>query len=85
MTERYVTAQELAELMGVSVKTIYRLRRAGMPSESWGMARTRRYLPSKAIAWVLEQESTPDKMAGERLRLVQEHRPGAKRNQTEVT
>jgi predicted DNA-binding transcriptional regulator YafY len=49
--ERYVTATELAQLMAVSVKTVRRLTAAGMPSESWGMARTRRYLPSEAIAW----------------------------------
>lgn len=49
--ERYVTAGELAELMGVSVRTVERMRAAGMPSESWGMNRTRRYLPSQAIAW----------------------------------
>ncbi len=47
--ERYVTAAELAQLMGVSVKTIRRLTAAGMPSETWGMARTRRYLASECI------------------------------------
>jgi phage terminase Nu1 subunit (DNA packaging protein) len=49
--ERYVAATELAELMGVSVRTIDRFRAAGMPSEDWGMKRTRRYLPSQAMAW----------------------------------
>jgi predicted DNA-binding transcriptional regulator YafY len=49
--ERYVTAGELAELMGVSVSTVKRMVRAGMPSETWGMSRTRRYLPSQAVAW----------------------------------
>jgi hypothetical protein len=53
--ERYVTAQQLADRMGVSVSTIKRLTRAGMPSESWGLARTRRYLPSQAIAWAIER------------------------------
>lgn len=38
-------------LWGVSVRTVNRLTAAGMPSETWGMARTRRYLPSQAIAW----------------------------------
>lgn len=51
MTERYVTARELAELMGVSVRTIQRLTTPGMPSENWGMSRTRRYLPSQAMTW----------------------------------
>ena len=49
--ERYVTASELAALMGVSVRTIKRMTAAGMPSENWGMSRTRRYLPTHAIAW----------------------------------
>ena len=49
--ERYVDARELAVRMGVSVRTVNRLAAAGMPSETWGMARTRRYLPSQAIAW----------------------------------
>ena len=49
--ERYVDARELATLMGVSVSTIKRFVGAGMPSETWGMTRTRRYLPSRCIAW----------------------------------
>ena len=49
--ERYVTAGELAELMGVSERTIRRMVAAGMPSETWGMGRTRRFLPSLALAW----------------------------------
>jgi excisionase family DNA binding protein len=49
--ERYVTAGELAELMGVSERTIRRMVAAGMPSETWGMGRTRRFLPSEAVAW----------------------------------
>lgn len=49
-TERYVSRAELAEMMAVSVKTVDRLVAAGMPSETWGM-RTRRFLPSRALAW----------------------------------
>jgi hypothetical protein len=37
--------------MGVSMRTVNRLVAAGMPSETWGMARTRRFLPSRAMAW----------------------------------
>ena len=51
MSERYAAARELAELMGLSVKTVRRLTAQGMPSETWGMARTRRYLASECIAW----------------------------------
>jgi hypothetical protein len=55
--ERYVDAGELAELMGVSLSTVKRMRAAGMPSESWGMARTRRFLPSEAMRWARERGS----------------------------
>jgi hypothetical protein len=51
VSERYVDARELAELMGVSVSTVKRLVAAGMPSETWGMSRTRRFLPSQAMTW----------------------------------
>lgn len=53
--ERYVTAGELAELMGVSVSTVKRMVAAGMPSETWGMSRTRRFLPSAAIGWARDR------------------------------
>jgi phage terminase Nu1 subunit (DNA packaging protein) len=56
--ERYVDARELAELMGVSTRTIVRFVKQGMPSETWGMSRTRRYLPSRAIAWARERSGT---------------------------
>jgi len=68
MTERYVTAAELAELMGVSVKTVRRLTTQGMPSETWGMSRTRRYLPSEAIAWAQSRTTIR-----ETARTVQQH------------
>ena len=45
--ERYVDARELAELMGVSRVDDQALVAAGMPSETWGMSRTRRFLPSR--------------------------------------
>lgn len=51
MLERYVDARELAELMCVSVSTVKRMVAAGMPSETWGMSRTRRFLPSRAMRW----------------------------------
>ena len=49
--EAYVTAAVLAELMGVSVTTVKRWAGEGMPSETWGLRRTRRYLPSACVAW----------------------------------
>jgi phage terminase Nu1 subunit (DNA packaging protein) len=52
--ERYVTADELAAHMAVSVRTIKRWTGEGMPSETWGM-RTRRYLPSLAIEWARDR------------------------------
>lgn len=48
--ERYVTVEELAGIMRVSVPTIKRMVRDGMPSETWGR-RCRRFRPSAAIAW----------------------------------
>jgi hypothetical protein len=48
--EPYVTRAELALLMAVSITTIDRMVAEGMPSETWGR-RSRRFLPSAAIAW----------------------------------
>ena len=56
--ERYVDARELAELMGVSERTIKRWVAAGIPSETWGMGRTRRFLPSEAISWAKSRRTT---------------------------
>jgi phage terminase Nu1 subunit (DNA packaging protein) len=58
MTERYVTAAELARLMAVSLRTIQRLTADGMPSETWGMGHTRRYLPSEALTWARDRRTT---------------------------
>jgi hypothetical protein len=61
MSERYVSARELATLMGVSVRTVNRLTAEGMPSETWGMSRTRRFLPSEALAWAHERGTISDR------------------------
>lgn len=53
-SERYVTRRELAQLMGVSLRTIDRLVDAGMPSVVWGQ-RCRRFKPSVALAWARAQ------------------------------
>jgi phage terminase Nu1 subunit (DNA packaging protein) len=52
--EAYVTRRELAEMMGVSMKTIDRLVKRGMPSETWGL-QARRFRPSRAMAWARAQ------------------------------
>jgi hypothetical protein len=56
--ERYVSRAELARMMAVSVATIDRFVREGMPSETWGM-RARRFLPSMALAWAHTRERRP--------------------------
>lgn len=48
--ERYVTRKRMAEIMGVSLKTIDRFVSEGMPSETWGLSR-RMFRPSSSIAW----------------------------------
>lgn len=53
--ERYLTRSELAALMSVSVSTIDRMVRNGMPSETWGR-RSRRFLASRALAWARAQQ-----------------------------
>jgi phage terminase Nu1 subunit (DNA packaging protein) len=53
--EPYVDRQHMARLMGVNVRTIDRMVRDGMPSESWGL-RARRFLPSSALAWARSRE-----------------------------
>lgn len=50
LKERYVTRAELAHMMGVSVRSVDRLRAMGMPSSTWGI-RSRRFLASEAISW----------------------------------
>jgi len=60
--ERYVDARELAALMGVSVSTVKRWVAAGLPSETWGMRRARRFLPSQAMSWARTRPSdSPDR------------------------
>jgi hypothetical protein len=56
--ENYVSRERMAEIMDVSVKTIDRLVVQGMPSETWGI-RTRRFLPSVALAWARDQTVVP--------------------------
>jgi hypothetical protein len=53
-SEPYVDRKQLASIMGVSVATVDRMVRAGMPSETWGL-RSRRFKPSLALAWAQER------------------------------
>jgi phage terminase Nu1 subunit (DNA packaging protein) len=53
--ERFVSRKELAEIMGLSVRTIDHFVAEGIPSTTWGL-RTRRFLPSQAVAWARERE-----------------------------
>jgi hypothetical protein len=58
-TERYVKIAELAVLMRVSERTINRWVAHGMPSETWGLGHTRRFLPSQTITWARAREIHP--------------------------
>jgi phage terminase Nu1 subunit (DNA packaging protein) len=52
----YVTREELAELMRVSVPTIDRMRREGMPTVTWGR-RLVRFNVREAVAWAQAREN----------------------------
>lgn len=49
-----VDRRAMAQIIGVSVATLDRMVADGLPSETWGR-RTRRFLPSEAIAWLRER------------------------------
>jgi len=55
IVEDYVTASQLARMMGLSESTIKRWVQAGMPSVTFGL-RCRRFLPSQAIQWARHRE-----------------------------
>ena len=52
--EAYITRRQLAELMGVSERTVDRMVAAGMPSVVFSR-RSRRFLASRALAWARVQ------------------------------
>lgn len=54
--EHYVTRAQLAEIMHLSVATIDRMVAEGLPSETWGL-RSRRFRPSRAIAWARTRQA----------------------------
>lgn len=49
-TERYVSRLEIAEIMGVSPRTIDRWCGEGLPHETWGM-RTKKFRASEVVEW----------------------------------
>ena len=54
--EPYIDIKKLAEVMGVSRGTITRMVSEGMPSETWGLKRTRRFRATDAIAWARSRQ-----------------------------
>jgi phage terminase Nu1 subunit (DNA packaging protein) len=57
----FVDARRLAAVMGVSTTTIKRWTAAGMPSETWGMKRTRRFRISDVLDWARAREAAADR------------------------
>jgi excisionase family DNA binding protein len=53
--DELVTREELAEIMRVSVPTIDRMKRAGMPAVTWGR-RLVRFRVREAMAWAEQQQ-----------------------------
>jgi hypothetical protein len=47
--------------MGVSTTTIKRWTAAGMPSETWGMKRIRRFRVADVLAWARAREAASDR------------------------
>ena len=52
--DEFVTREELAQLMRVSVPTVDRMRRAGMPHVTWGR-RLVRFRVGEALRWAEQQ------------------------------
>ena len=53
--EPYVSRQQLAEVMGISVDRLDYLVRLGLPSQTWGLRR-RVFRVSVALAWAKQHE-----------------------------
>lgn len=53
--DELVTRQELAKIMRVSVPTIDRMCREGMPAHTWGRRRLVRFRLGEALAWAERQ------------------------------
>jgi excisionase family DNA binding protein len=55
VTDGLVTREELAEILRVSVPTVDRMRRAGMPCHRWGR-RLVRFRVRECMAWAEERD-----------------------------
>jgi phage terminase Nu1 subunit (DNA packaging protein) len=64
----FVDARRLAAVLGVSTTTIKRWTAAGMPSETWGMKRIRRFRVVDVLAWARAREATVGERAGSQKR-----------------
>ena len=56
LPEPYVGKATMAGLLGIGVRSLDRWVVEGCPSETWGMKRTRRFLPSAVVAWARERD-----------------------------
>ncbi len=54
--EPYISRQQMAALMGISLDRLDYLVREGMPSQTWGLRR-RVFRASVALAWARDYES----------------------------
>jgi excisionase family DNA binding protein len=55
-SEPFLTRSELADRLGLSVDTVDRLVKQGMPSETWGI-RARRFQYSAVTRWLRSRET----------------------------
>lgn len=56
LPDSFATREEIADLLHVSVDTVDRMRKDGMPSVVFGK-RTRRFPVARAVAWAMRQEA----------------------------
>ena len=54
----YLTATDIAELLGVARQTIYNWRKRGkLPAETWLGPRTQRWSKAEIVAWMADQRT----------------------------
>lgn len=54
--ERYISRRELADRLGVGLRSVDKLVKQGLPSHTWGL-RTRKFLWSEVQRWLRSRES----------------------------